>query len=101
MISRCDHLTKVYGKPNGWSLETYEREVAGYQTAKRVLTSMTKEQVVDEAKKANIRGRGGAGFPMGVKWSFMRPHPTKPSYLVLTAEEGGPGPHKHRPTLEL
>ena len=52
----------------------------GYQAARRVLTTMTREQVVDEAKKANIRGRGGAGFPMGVKWSFMpRPSATKPA----------------------
>ena len=101
MITRSDYLTKVYGKPNGWSLETYEREVAGYQTAKRVLTTMTKEQVVEEAKKANIRGRGGAGFPMGVKWSFMRPHPTKPAYLVINADEGEPGTHKDRTIMEL
>ena len=101
MISRCDHLTKVYGKPNGWSLETYEREAAGYQTARRVLTTMTQEQVVEEAKKANIRGRGGAGFPMGVKWSFMRPHPTKPAYLVINADEGEPGTHKDRTIMEL
>jgi NADH-quinone oxidoreductase subunit F len=101
MITRCDYLTKVYGKPNGWSLDTYEREVAGYQTARRVLTTMTREQVVDEAKKANIRGRGGAGFPMGVKWSFMRPHPTKPAYLCVNADEGEPGTHKDRTIMEL
>jgi NADH-quinone oxidoreductase subunit F len=101
MITRSDYLTKFYGKPNGWSLETYEREVRGYQTAKRVLSTMTKEQVVEEAKKANIRGRGGAGFPMGVKWSFMRPHPTKPAYLVINADEGEPGTHKDRTLMEL
>jgi NADH-quinone oxidoreductase subunit F len=101
MISRCDHLTKVYGKPNGWSIEAYEREVAGYQTARKVLTAMTREQVVEEAKKANIRGRGGAGFPMGVKWSFMRPHPTKPAYLIVNADEGEPGTHKDRTIMEL
>ncbi len=100
MITRCDHLTKIYGKPNGHGLETYEREAAGYQTARRVLTTMSKEQVVEEAKKANIRGRGGAGFPMGVKWSFMRPHPTKPAYLVINADEGEPGTHKDRTIME-
>jgi NADH-quinone oxidoreductase subunit F len=101
MIKRHDYLTKVYGKPNGWSLETYERECNGYQTAKRVLTTMTTQQVVDEAKKANIRGRGGAGFPMGVKWSFMKPHATKPAYLVINADEGEPGTHKDRTIMEL
>jgi NADH-quinone oxidoreductase subunit F len=100
MIHRCNHLTKIYGKPNGWALDVYEREMNGYQTARRVLSTMTQQQVVDEAKKANIRGRGGAGFPMGVKWSFMRPHPTKPAYLVVNADEGEPGTHKDRTIME-
>jgi NADH-quinone oxidoreductase subunit F len=98
MLKRTDYLTRVYGKPEGWSLATYEREMGGYQVARRVLTTMTREQTVDEAKKANLRGRGGAGFPMGVKWSFMprsglsvgAPAPTgaataKPHYLVVNA----------------
>src|SRR5258706_12940702 len=101
MIQRTQYLTKIYGKPNGWSLETHERELDGYQTVRKVLTTMTTQQVVDEAKKANIRGRGGAGFPMGVKWGFMRPHPTKPAYLVINADEGEPGTHKDRTIMEL
>ncbi|MGH7269663.1 MAG: NADH-quinone oxidoreductase subunit NuoF, partial [Polyangiaceae bacterium] len=71
MLKRTNDLTRTYDKPEGWALAAYEREIGGYQTARRVLTTMTREQVVDEAKKANLRGRGGAGFPMGVKWSFM------------------------------
>ena len=101
MLKRTDYLTKLYGKPNGWSIDAYERELEGYKTARKVLTTMTQQQVVDEAKKANIRGRGGAGFPMGVKWSFMRPHPTKPAYLVINADEGEPGTHKDRTIMEL
>jgi NADH-quinone oxidoreductase subunit F len=100
MLKRTDYLTKVYGKPNGWKLDVYERECDGYKTAQRVLTSMTREQVVDEAKKANIRGRGGAGFPMGVKWSFMPKQTTKPCYLVINADEGEPGTHKDRTLME-
>jgi NADH-quinone oxidoreductase subunit F len=100
MIKRCDHLTKHYATPNGFKLDVYERE-GGYETARKVLTSMTQQQVVDEAKKANLRGRGGAGFPMGVKWSFMKPHPTKPAYLVVNADEGEPGTHKDRTIMEL
>src|SRR5437016_1045911 len=100
MLKRTDYLTRVYGIPNGWSLGVYEDKMGGYQVAKRVL-SMPTEQVVIEAKKANIRGRGGAGFPMGVKWSFMRPHPTKPAYLVVNADEGEPGTHKDRTIMEL
>src|SRR3954468_19374575 len=81
-------------------LAAYEREAHGYQAARKVLTTMAPADVVAEAKKANIRGRGGAGFPMGVKWSFMKPHATKPSYLVINADEGEPGTHKDRTLME-
>jgi NADH-quinone oxidoreductase subunit F len=101
MLKQTNYLTKVYGLPEGWTLAAYEREVKGYQTARKVLTTMAPADVVAEAKKANIRGRGGAGFPMGVKWSFMRPHPTKPAYLVINADEGEPGTHKDRTIMEL
>lgn len=101
MLKQTNYLTKVYGLAEGWKLAAYEREVHGYETAKKVLTTMSQADVVTEAKKANIRGRGGAGFPMGVKWGFMRPHPTKPAYLVINADEGEPGTHKDRTIMEL
>src|SRR5690349_9221880 len=101
MLKQTNYLTKVYGLPQGWKLAAYERELRGYEAAKKVLTTMQPADVVAEAKKANIRGRGGAGFPMGVKWSFMRPHPTKQAYLVLNADEGEPGTHKDRTIMEL
>jgi NADH-quinone oxidoreductase subunit F len=100
MLKRTDLLTKVYSVPQGWTMDAYEKHATGYRTAKKVLTSMTQEQTVAEAKKANIRGRGGAGFPMGVKWSFMRPHATKPAYLAVNADEGEPGTHKDRTLME-
>jgi len=100
MLKRTNYLTKTYDKPDGHTLGVYERELNGYQQAKRVLTTMTREQVVDEAKKANIRGRGGAGFPMGVKWSFMPKQTTKPCYLIINADEGEPGTHKDRTLME-
>jgi len=99
VIKRTDYLTRTYDKPDGHSLATYER-LGGYTAVKKAL-AMTREEVVNEAKKANIRGRGGAGFPMGVKWSFMKPHATKPSYLVVNADEGEPGTHKDRTIMEL
>jgi NADH-quinone oxidoreductase subunit F len=102
MLKRTDYLTRTYGKPQGWTLPVYERDLGGYEVARRVLTTMTREQVVDEAKKANIRGRGGAGFPMGLKWSFMpRAVGAKPHYLVVNADEGEPGTHKDRTLMEL
>ncbi len=101
MIKRTDYLTRVYDKPEGHSLGVYERDLGGYQVARRVLTTMTREQVIDEAKKANLRGRGGAGFPMGVKWSFMpKVVGAKPHYLVVNADEGEPGTHKDRTLME-
>jgi NADH-quinone oxidoreductase subunit F len=101
MLKQTNYLTKVYGLPDGWKLAAYEREVRGYEAARKVLTTMQPADVVAEAKKANIRGRGGAGFQMGVKWSFMKPHPTKPAYLVINADEGEPGTHKDRTIMEL
>jgi NADH-quinone oxidoreductase subunit F len=101
MIKRTDYLTRSYDKPDGHTLAVYERDLDGYQVARRVLTTMTREQVVDEAKKANLRGRGGAGFPMGVKWSFMpKAVGAKPHYLVINADEGEPGTHKDRTLME-
>jgi len=108
MIRRCDHLTKLYGDDKGWTLAAYDRMQAevpgatagqGYAAARKAL-AMAQPALVDEAKKGNIRGRGGAGFPMGVKWSFMKPHPTKPAYLVVNADEGEPGTHKDRTIME-
>ena len=100
MLKQTNYLTKVYGLKDGWTLPVYEREVKGYEVARKVLTTMQPADVVIEAKKANLRGRGGAGFPMGVKWSFMKPHPTKPAYLVINADEGEPGTHKDRTIME-
>jgi NADH-quinone oxidoreductase subunit F len=105
MLKRTDYLTRLYGKLGGFTLAAYERDSDGYRVARRVLTTMSREQVVEEAKKANIRGRGGAGFPMGVKWSFMpKAGPdgatAKPHYLVVNADEGEPGTHKDRTLME-
>ena len=101
MLKTTSYLTRLYGKPEGWTLAAYEREMNGYQVARRVLTTMSREQVVEEAKKANLRGRGGAGFPMGVKWSFMpKTVGAKPHYLCVNADEGEPGTHKDRTLME-
>ncbi|APS00204.1 NADH-quinone oxidoreductase subunit NuoF [Pajaroellobacter abortibovis] len=98
MIRKTDYLTRNYGKPNGWTLDAY-MQAGGYEAIKKAF-AMTHQEVIEEAKKANIRGRGGAGFPVGIKWSFMKPHPTKPSYLVINADEGEPGTHKDRTIME-
>jgi len=71
-----------------------------WATAERVLKTMKPEQVVDEVKNASLRGRGGAWFPAGIKWSFMPKEPKGPSYLVINADEGEPGTFKDRQIME-
>jgi len=99
MIEPVKIISKNYGVAESWTLAVYEKN-GGYQSARKAL-AMEPAKIIDEAKAANIRGRGGAGFPMGVKWSFMKPHPTKPAYLVINADEGEPGTHKDRTLMEL
>ena len=62
---------------------------------------MTPEQVVDEVKKSNLRGRGGAGFPTGMKWSFVPKDSPKPKYVLCNADESEPGTCKDRPLMEM
>ena len=101
MLRQTKYLTSRYNEPDGWSLSAYERD-GGYKQAARVFGGMTREALVDDMKAANIRGRGGAGFAMGVKWSFMPwpPKPEKPHYLVINADEGEPGTFKDRTIME-
>jgi NADH-quinone oxidoreductase subunit F len=99
MIQRTDFLTKDYGKANSFTLPVYEGS-GGYTAARKAL-GMTREAVVEEMKKAHVRGRGGAGFDCGVKWSFMPKASAKPHYLVVNADEGEPGTFKDRSIMEL
>ncbi len=72
----------------------------GYATLKKVVTTMTPEAVVEEVKTSGLRGRGGAGFPTGLKWSFTRPLPATPKYVICNADEGEPGTIKDRYIME-
>jgi len=67
----------------------------GYQAVKKALSGMKPENILEEVKAANLRGRGGAGFPAGVKWGFV-PKVDKPKYLCVNADEGEPGTFKDR-----
>ncbi|MBF0278671.1 MAG: NADH-quinone oxidoreductase subunit NuoF [SAR324 cluster bacterium] len=67
----------------------------GYSALKKAL-KMKPEEIVNTVKESNLRGRGGAGFPTGLKWSFMAKGTGKPSYLVINADEGEPGTFKDR-----
>ena len=85
-----------FGNDSNRFLDYYVSKMQGYEQAKRVLTSITPDAVIEEMKKANIRGRGGAGFPMGMKWSFIPKNSEKPKYLVINADESEPGTCKDR-----
>jgi len=84
-------------KPESHKIATYIAD-GGYATAKRVLTTMKPEEVVEQVKASGIRGRGGAGFPTGMKWGFLAP--AMPRYLVVNADESEPGTFKDRMIME-
>ena len=74
--------------------------VDGYQALGKVLTTMTPQQTIDEMKKSGLRGRGGAGFPTGLKWSFAAANTAPQKYVVCNADEGDPGAFMDRSVLE-
>jgi NADH-quinone oxidoreductase subunit F len=81
------------------SIDNYIAD-GGYRTAKRVLTSMQPDEVVTMVKDSNLRGRGGAGFPTGLKWTFLAKGTGKPVYLLCNADESEPGTFKDRDIIE-
>jgi NADH-quinone oxidoreductase subunit F len=93
-------LTARYDLPESWTLAVAEKHGA-YKIARRALTMMQPQQIKDEVKTAAIRGRGGAGFPAGMKWSFLAPKPTDQVYLVVNGDESEPGTFKDRSIMEL
>lgn len=80
-------------------LKAYE-SAGGYQALRKALGSMTPVEVIDAVKASNLKGRGGAGFPTGLKWGFMPKDATGPRYLVVNADEMEPGTFKDRFLLE-
>ena len=72
----------------------------GYQALVKALSKMKPEQVIDEVQTAKLRGRGGAGFPTGLKWKFARQAAGRPKYVVCNADEGDPGAFMDRAILE-
>lgn len=84
-----------------WSLESY-LSVGGYEVWKKIIQEKTKpEIIIDELKLSALRGRGGAGFPTGLKWSFMPRQAQTQKYLVCNSDEGEPGTFKDRDILRF
>ncbi len=86
------------GLENSQSIEVFRRH-GGYEALRKALT-MTPDEVIAEVKKSALRGRGGAGFPTGMKWGFVPKDSPKPKYLVCNADESEPGTFKDRYLLE-
>ncbi|ANO51509.1 NADH-quinone oxidoreductase subunit NuoF [Woeseia oceani] len=90
---------KTFGSEQSWSLATYEQH-DGYQTWRKVLAGeLTPEQIIEEVKASGLRGRGGAGFPTGLKWSFMPRTAPVQKYLVCNSDESEPGTCHDREVL--
>ncbi len=87
-------LSKNFGDPTARRVDEYVQR-GGYQALRKAF-EMGPAAVIDEVKASGLRGRGGAGFPAGVKWSFMPKEPTKPHYLLCNADESEPGTFKDR-----
>src|SRR5579863_1966530 len=93
-------ISRLFGIKDSQKLEVYLAH-DGYKGMERALKELTPEQVVDEVKKSNLRGRGGAGFPTGMKWSFVPKESAKPKYVLCNADESEPGTCKDRPLMEM
>ncbi|MDP2221862.1 MAG: NADH-quinone oxidoreductase subunit F, partial [Hydrogenophaga sp.] len=118
-VQTCFHgrhiRPQIYADLNGsnWSLKDYEAR-GGYQALRKVLgqdgaapnpdtgvSGLTQDQVIATLKESALRGRGGAGFPTGLKWSFMPKNYPGDKYLVCNTDEGEPGTFKDRDIVRL
>src|SRR6187455_2226445 len=96
-------LTRRWAEPRSWSIDTYGR-TGGYQAFRDALRA-DPDELIQLIKDSGLRGRGGAGFPTGLKWGFIpqatgpEGGPVKPHYLVVNADEGEPGTCKDLPLM--
>ncbi len=93
LLLQHDHVPGIH------SYEVY-RKHGGYASVEKAMKQLSAEAVVEEIKKSGLRGRGGAGFPTGMKWSFLAKPPGVPRYLVCNADESEPGTFKDRYLME-
>jgi len=90
-------LTKRFGTDQPWKIDNYER-LDGYAGLRKALT-MPADDIIAMVKESNLRGRGGAGFPTGMKWQFIPQDNPKPKYVVINADEGEPGTCRDLPLM--
>jgi len=89
-----------FGIPNVHKIDVYLQN-GGYQALEKALKQMTPESIIEEVKKSGLRGRGGAGFSTGMKWSFVPKGTDKPKYILANGDESEPGTCKDRPLMEM
>jgi len=92
-------LFKYIDFPDQYKIDVYIRN-GGYQALAKALKEYKPDKLIEMVKKSGLRGRGGAGFPTGVKWGFVPKDSPKPKYLVCNADEGEPGTFKDRSIIE-
>ena len=92
-------LLEHIDKPEINAIDGYIKH-GGYRSLEKALKTMTPDEVTEEVKKSGLRGRGGAGFPTGMKWSFLDKSTDKPRYLLCNADESEPGTFKDRLLME-
>ena len=92
-------LTRNIRKPGSETIDVYMAS-GGYQGLRRALKEFTPEKLIEEVKASGLRGRGGAGFPTGMKWGFLPKTKDKPRYLCVNADESEPGTFKDRLLIE-
>ena len=93
-------ISRRWGMKDSHKLDVYVSQ-AGYKALEKALKEMTPESIIEEVKKSNLRGRGGAGFPTGMKWSFVPKDSPKTKYVICNADESEPGTCKDRPLMEM
>jgi NADH-quinone oxidoreductase subunit F len=93
-------ISRRFGIPDSKKIDVYLAH-EGYQALEKALKQMTPDQIIEEVKRSNLRGRGGAGFPAGMKWSFVPKDPNKQKYILANCDESEPGTCKDRPLLEM
>jgi NADH-quinone oxidoreductase subunit F len=92
-------LTRFLERDDSHELASYQKD-GGYEVLRRALATMKPDEIITAVKDSGLRGRGGAGFPTGVKWGFIDRKSSKPIYLVANADESEPGTFKDRLILE-
>jgi NADH-quinone oxidoreductase subunit F len=93
-------ISRRWGIKDSHKIDVYLQH-DGYKALEKALREMNPGSIIDEVKKSNLRGRGGAGFPTGMKWSFVPKDSPKQKYVICNADESEPGTCKDRPLMEM